>query len=62
MPENFPATQSEIHNPIYRTPAPLEPECRNDLQCRIDALQKIVTQLLVENQRLRQMTLDVSEA
>jgi hypothetical protein len=52
MPENVP-TQSETHNPMYRTPAPLDVECRNDLQCRIDALQKIVTQLLVENQRLR---------
>ena len=56
MPESFTAaTQSVTPRPEYRAPAALDAECRNDLQCRIDALQKIVTQLLVENQRLRSL-------
>ena len=38
-------------------PAEISAACQADLQCRISALQTIVSQLLAENERLRRLNI-----
>jgi len=40
-------------------PAEISAACQADLECRISALQSIVSQLLAENERLRRLALQL---